>query len=309
MIVCALFNPALDVCFNVEKFEPGNTLLDLHSNSFPSGKGINVARVVKTLGEAVSVAALIPENDSRKFSSFLCGLEVEPLFFEIPGNARVNVTILEEKNSCVTHLNSAAQKIPVRIQEEFLSFITGQIKQGDWWSFSGSIPSGFECDVYKRVIDVCNQRGVQSLLDTRSNALKFGLRSKPFIIKPNISELEEYFEEPIKGVHHIALKGKRFIDMGISYVFISLGSDGMIALHENDCLLCSPPKVKAVDTVGCGDAMVAGMLVAQKRKFSFADTCRMAVACGASKAMHQGPGVVTRDEVWQLMEDVEINAV
>jgi len=135
------------------------------------------------------------------------------------------------------------------------------------------------------------------------------VRSKPLMLKPNITELEELFGEQIKGVHHIALKGKRLIDMGIQFAFISLGADGMIAIHGTDCLLCSPPQVKVVDTVGCGDALVAGVLVAQKRKFSFSETCRMAIACGASKSMHEGPGVVTRDEVWQLMEDVRITAI
>jgi fructose-1-phosphate kinase PfkB-like protein len=83
----------------------------------------------------------------------------------------------------------------------------------------------------------------------------------------------------------------------------------MIALHENDCLLCSIPPVKAVDTVGCGDAMVAALLVGFARRFSFSEVCRMAIACGASKAMHRGASAVVRDEVWQLMEDVRIESV
>jgi len=83
----------------------------------------------------------------------------------------------------------------------------------------------------------------------------------------------------------------------------------MIALHDSDCLLCVPPQVKSVDTVGCGDALMGGLLVAWSRKFSFPEMCRLAIACGASKAMHEGPHSVSRDEVWQLMEDVKITAV
>jgi fructose-1-phosphate kinase PfkB-like protein len=97
--------------------------------------------------------------------------------------------------------------------------------------------------------------------------------------------------------------------MGIEYVFISLGSDGMIAIHENDCLLCSAPSVKAIDQVGTGDALVGGLLVGYARKFSFSEMCRMAIACGASKAMHRGPGSITRDEVWQLMEEVKVRSI
>jgi fructose-1-phosphate kinase PfkB-like protein len=156
---------------------------------------------------------------------------------------------------------------------------------------------------------MCRDRGTSCLLDTRGIPLKVGVRAVPLVVTPNHMELEEFFGEEIKGVHHIALMGKRLIDLGVGYVFITLGDDGVIAIHENDCLLCTPPVVKTVDTVGCGDAFAAGIIVALKRKFSFVETCRMAVACGSSKSMHEGPGVVTLDEVWQLMEDVKITAV
>jgi fructose-1-phosphate kinase PfkB-like protein len=152
----------------------------------------------------------------------------------------------------------------------------------------------------------CRKKKIQTLLDTRGKALKMGVRAKPDMMKPNIAELDYFFDEPIKGIRHIALKGKNLCDMGIPYVFISLGSDGMIAVHENDCLLCSAPTVKVVDTVGCGDALVAGLMVGKKRLFSFPEMCRLAIACGSSNAMHPGPGSVSRDEVWQLMEDVTI---
>ena len=113
----------------------------------------------------------------------------------------------------------------------------------------------------------------------------------------------------IEGVRHIALKAKRLLDVGLEYVFVSMGSDGMIAVHGNDCLLCSPPAVRAIDTVGCGDALVAGVLVGHHRGFELAETCRLAVACGASNAMHPGPGNVSSEEVWRLMEDVNIEIV
>ncbi|MFP4241444.1 MAG: 1-phosphofructokinase family hexose kinase [Chitinispirillaceae bacterium] len=309
MIVCSLFNPAIDVSYRMETFEPGVTYLDLPSLAVPSGKGLNVARVARTLGEEVAVSALIPENDQLRFSTFLEEQGIKPLFFEVPGSTRINITLSELQNDCVTHLNGTSPSLSLRIQEEFLQFLELQMEQGSTWCFSGSIPAGFDGDVYSRTISLCHQKGIGTLLDARGNALKLGARTKPLMIKPNISELEQFFDEQIRGVHHIALKGKRLIDMGISYAFISLGCDGMIAIHENDCLLCSPPEVKALDTVGCGDALVAGILVAQKRKFSFSEICRMAVACGTSKCMHQGPGVVTRDEVWRLMEDVRITAI
>jgi 1-phosphofructokinase family hexose kinase len=200
--------------------------------------------------------------------------------------------------------------LPPRIQDELLQFANSFLAQGDQWCFSGSLPKGFDDDYYAKMVKRCKTIGANTFLDTRGKALQLGVSSNPLVVKPNSTELDELFGEQIKGVHHLALKGKKLLDRGVGHVFISLGSDGMIALHENDCLLCTPPQqVQAVDTVGCGDAFMAGILVAWKRKFSFSETCRLAVACGASKAMHQGPHTVSRDDIWQLMEEVKIKSV
>ena len=310
MIVCTLFNPAVDVIYRVDGFEFGLTLLDTPTYAVPSGKGLNVARVIAALGEDAAVAGLIPQNDMRKFTAFIEDCGITPFLYEVEGNARINITLHDKQRGCVTHVNSASAPLPPRIQDEFLQFIEQRVKNDSSWCFSGSIPPGFDNDVYSRAINMCKDKGASALLDTRGIALKMGARARPQMIKPNLTELQEFFgEEEIKGVHHIALCAKRFIDMGIAYVFVSLGVDGMIAIHGNDCLLCSPPDVKTVDTVGCGDALAAGVLVAQKRNFSFIETCRLAIACGTSKSMHEGPGIVTRDEVWQLMEDVKITAI
>jgi len=309
VIVCTLFNPAIDVTCRVDAFELGGTFLDVPSRSVPSGKGLNVARVIRTLGEEAAVVGLVPYSDIRRFDRFIGDLGIKPLLYEIPGSTRVNITLCNGQG-ITTHINSASAHLPVRVQYDFFQrYLEQHEEHGAYWCFSGSLPAGFDNDAYAQVINRCKEKGIHCLLDTRGVALKMGARAVPQVIKPNLVELEGFFGEEIKGVHHIALSAKRFVDMGIDYVFISLGADGMIAVHENDCLLCSPPAVKTVDPVGCGDALAAGITVAQKRKFSFAETCRMAVACGTSKSMHEGPGTINLEEVWQLMEDVKITNV
>lgn len=310
MIYCTLLNPAFDLITTVPRFVSGATFRDVPSQLYPAGKGINVANVVRVLGEEVCVLGLMPERDRNRFTSYLENRGIGSHLYLVPGDVRVNVTVAERKDGAVTHINSAGPVLPTRIQDEFLQFVNNYIVSGDQWCFSGSLPNGFDDNGYATMIKRCKSLGADTFLDTRGAALQFGIRSKPLVLKPNGVELEELFGEQIKGVHHLALKGKKLLDKGIKHIFISLGSDGMIALHENDCLLCAPPQqIQAVDTVGCGDAFMAGILVAWKRKFSFSETCRLAVACGASKAMHTGPHSVSRDDIWQLMEEVKITSV
>lgn len=309
MIFCSVLNPAIDVIYKIDEFRSGQTYTDIPHFSVPAGKGINVAKVVKTLGEDVCVVGLTPEYDFKRITDYLNLMQIGCHFFSIPGNSRVNTTVIEKNSGFISHISSKGLTLPMRIQIEFMQFFGQLTSKDDMWCFSGSIPQGFESDIYSQMLKICNDKCNTTLLDCRDDALKFGVRAKPVMIKPNLAELENFFDEQIQGVHHIALKGKRLIDAGIKYVFISLGADGLIALHENECLLCCAPQIKTVDTVGCGDALVGGLLVSKYRKFSFSEMCRMAVACGTSNAMHEGPGEITRNEVWQLMEDVQITAV
>lgn len=309
MIYCTLLNPAFDLIYSADSFASGDTLRDLPCRRFCSGKGINVARVVRILGEEVCVIGVMPEEDEKRFVSYLESQEIYYRFFPVHGDVRLNVTITERQGGPASHLNSESPKVPQQAQNAFIRFVGKHLSKGDLWCFSGSIPSGFDDDLYAKMVKSCREAGIDTFLDTRGKALKYGVRARPSLLKPNITELEELYGEQIRGVRHMALMGKKLLDRGVPFVFISLGSDGMIALHESDCLLCVPPQVKTVDAVGCGDALMAGVLVGWKRKLSFKEICRLATACGASKAMHEGPHAVSKDEVKRLMEEVKITAV
>lgn len=309
MIWCTVLNPTLDVSYTTSNFTTGSTYLNQSHFQVPAGKGLNVAMVISELGEEVTVTGLLPELDEQKVRSFIEMRSIHGLFQTVPGTLRINTTIVDEGENRCTHLNALAAPLSPRIQHEFQEMITAEMKPDDMWIFSGSLPPGFSDDAYETLVGAATASGGQTVLDSRGAAMQHGVRSRPLVVKPNLAELEEYFGEPVKGVHHIALKGKRLLDMGVGYVFISLGADGMIALHHNDCLLCSAPQVEVKDTVGCGDALVAGIVVGLNRHFSFSETCRMAVACGTAKSLVVGPGTLSRETVWQMMEDVEITAI
>lgn len=311
LIFCTVLHPVVDVTFRVDVLESGRTYTGVPSTVTPAGKGINVAKVVRSLGEEVTVVGLMPEDSSRQFGGYLDNLGIESHFLIVPGNVRVNVTVLEGgPGGGVTHINShGTRTIAAQEQGKVVSFVEERAGAGDFWALSGSLCPGLEPGTYGRLIEALKSKGAVTLLDSSGEALRMGVMARPTMVKPNQTELEEYFREEIRGLHHIALRVKRLVDAGIEYVFVSLGAEGVVALHGNDCLLCAPPPVQAVDTVGCGDALVAGLLVGKKLMCSFPEMCRLAVACGVSNALHHGAGVVDREEVWRLAEDVSITAV
>lgn len=309
MIFSTLYNPSIDLIYTVDELRLGNTYTKLASHMYPAGKGLNFAKAVKALGEDVTLCAIMPDNDERRFANYLSELEIPFNFFLTEGCARINTTLLEKSTKMVTHFNSVGSRGSTRIQDKFEKFIENIMKAGDLWVFSGSIPTNMDDDSYAKIIEYANSIDVRCALDTSGIPLKYGIQAKPMILSPNQSELENITDEPVDGIRHLALKGKRLVDAGIPYVFITLGEDGVIALNRETCLLCTPPAVEIVDTVGCGDSFLAGVIVAMERGFNFHEVCRLAVASGTSNAMHEGPGEIEQDQVWALMEDVVVTSI
>jgi fructose-1-phosphate kinase PfkB-like protein len=184
------------------------------------------------------------------------------------------------------------------------------MEETDFWVFSGSIPAGNNDKSYKNLIDECKAKNIRTALDTRGYPLKYGVCALPFIVVPNEIELQELFCDEIKGLQHIILKAKRLMDSGIEYVFVTLGKDGVIALHGNECLLCSSPELpNQINSVGCGDAFLAGAVVGFERGFSFNEVCRMAVACGAANTQTSEPCKIDGSSIWRIMEKIKVESV
>jgi 1-phosphofructokinase family hexose kinase len=271
---------------------------------------MNFAKAVKILGEDVELSGIVPGSDISKFREFLNGFEINHDLTEISGTTRINTTILEEESGISYHLNSENATI---FESEITAFnqkLTEKMQEGDFWVFSGSIPTGFDEETYKKLICECKSKNIKTALDTRSNPLKYGISALPFLVSPNETEFQEIFSEDIKGLQRIVLKAKRLIDNGIEYVFITLGKDGVVALHKSECLLCSAPEIQnQVNTVGCGDAFLAGAVVGFHRGFQFAEVCRMAVACGAANTLTREPCKIDLSRVHNIMEKLRVESV
>ncbi len=303
MISATLLNPSFDLLYTVPTSNK-STYLDVPARFFPAGKGVNFAKVVAELGEPVSLYSLMPEEDSARFTDYLEREGVHHYPYHTPGTVRINTTVFEETTGSTVHYNSLGQKLSPQVHHHFEQFLLQRIKRDDVWTFSGSLPQGIENNFYEKMISHCSDKGASAVLDSRGEPFKRALLATPCIVSPNEDEIESLYEEPVQGIKQLALKGKRLVDSGVETVFITLGADGVLALNKNECLLCKTPEVDEVDTVGCGDAFLAGVVVGMQRGFSFHEVCRLAVSCGASNASNFGPGEVSSDQVWHLMEKV-----
>ncbi|MDR0303916.1 MAG: hexose kinase [Chitinispirillales bacterium] len=309
MIRAILCNPSIDVYYKIPKFGEQKVFTSLENFSCPAGKAINFAKAVKILGEDVEVSGIVSGDDILKFKKFLEEYKIAYDLLEVRGKTRINTTIFEEKSQIAYHLNGENEQIFEAESFSFAEKLIKKIEKGDFWAFCGSIPKGFDEEFYKKLITECKAKNVKTALDTRNNPLKFGISAMPFLAAPNETEFQELLSDEVKGLQSIVLKAKRYIDM-IEYFFVTLGKDGVVAFHGNECLLCSAVEIQnQVNVVGCGDAFLAGAVVGFQRGFSFGEVCRLATACGAANTLTREPCKIDINSVWRIMEKVKIESV
>jgi 1-phosphofructokinase family hexose kinase len=309
VIYSALLNPAVDICYALPSLEPGQTYIDCELHLQAAGKGINTAKTVRKLGMESTILGIVPQDMRMFFQRYCDERGIDPHFLSTPGMSRINTTVLEKSQSRSTHMNALGSRVQPQLHQRFVEMVRGFVTPGDFWILTGSVPEGIEPRIYRDLAGIIQQNNAVAILDTRDEPLAQGIHAKPAVIAPNLSELEGFFREKIRGAHHIALKGKRLIDMGISYVFITLGSDGMIALHGNECLLCTVPPVDVVNTTGCGDALLGAAVAGMERRYDFRAMCRLACACGLSCAMSETTAQIDPDALESLKNKVDIVSV
>jgi 1-phosphofructokinase family hexose kinase len=311
MIYVTLLNPSVDIVYPMAEIVLGNTYTSVKSHVFPAGKGMNFAKTVRSLGERVKIIGTIPENSRSIFEEFCRSRDIEYSFVTTPGNVRINTTLLEKEREMVTHINSVGEAVDSVAKEKTLRRITGSMAESDndFWAFTGSMLPGFCDTTYADLIEQAEEGNLSTALDTSGIPLRYGMQKKPCIVSPNISELEKTLAEKIEGIRHITLKGKRLIDEGIEFVFITLGKDGVIALNRKNCFLCTPPEIQAIDSVGSGDAFLAGAVVSKIRGDDFETMCRRAVACGVSNAQLLGPGNIDTEEIDRIFSQISVESI
>jgi 1-phosphofructokinase family hexose kinase len=309
VIFATLFNPALDVTIETPGFEPGNTYTGLSSFTQPAGKGINVAKAVKTLGQDAAVIGLIPENDRKRFEEHLSGLGIEAHLMPMQGNVRINATLLESDKKSVTHLNTASEAISMEMQKTHAEFVSSFIDNGAVWALSGSLPKGFEQKAYRDLIQTLGIGHNSTILDTSGDAFRLGIQASPDFVKPNRVELEAFFGTSIQDDDALLARAEALAALGPGHVLVSLGEDGMMAISPTERYRFKVPQMQVVDTVGAGDALVAGLAVGLSKHCTFEESCRLALAAGLSNCLHKGAGNIVRDEVSKLVDMITVDPI
>jgi len=311
MIICVSANPAIDRRLRVGQLRVGEVNRASSAVSFAGGKAAHVAMAAKALGEDKVVwIGFLGGATGDEVERQLIGLGIEVVPIRTRSATRVNDEIIDD-NGVISEILEPGGKI---VEDELIEFksvcerLFSSPGPNFHAVFSGSLPPGVPSDLYADLIAMASKHGGRTMLDTSGDPLLLALSARPDMIKPNREEAEKAIGITINGRETAALATRRFADLGVNETIISLGAEGLVPSVANDEIVSAmPPKVRVNSTVGCGDATVAGLVVADIRGYELAEKLRFAVACGAANCLADLPGQIKLADVERLKPLVEIS--
>ncbi len=311
MIATVTLNPSLDEWVRLPSLRVGALNRAEALGRYPGGKGINVSRVVHELGGATIAYGLAGGHDGLILRELMNRLKILHEFVTVPGQTRNNYKIRTDRPHALTELNTAGPAVSATALRALERRMTRRRPRPQVLVCSGSVPPGVPAAIYQRWIRAFGRLGMRVVLDASGEAMRLGVRARPWLIKPNRHEAEEVLGRRIRTRLHAVHAAQQLVARGASLVVLSLGAEGaMLASRDQERVwMAQLPKVKSDSAVGAGDSVVAGFLVGWQGGRSLLEAFRLGVASGTATAMTPGTELCHRRDVQRLVRRVVIRRV
>ena len=313
MIITVTLNAAIDKTLAVPNFRLGRRHRAVEQTSMAGGKGVNVARALKRLGQPVIATGVAGGPTGTRIIEQLTEEAILNDFVRIREESRTSTAVVDPTTGEQTEINERGPAVTEPELELFVDKLLYLVKGAAVCVFSGSLPRGIPDELYARLIGEINRLGVLTVLDSEGEALRLGTRAEPGIVTPNEPEAEELVGHEFADDEDRAAAMHEITDLGAAEALMTLPT-GCLALTRNGqeralslyAARIDAGVVEARSTVGSGDAFLAGLVAARYSGRSSEDALRFAVACGAESVQHFGAGVLDAREVERLLADVTV---
>ncbi len=306
MIVTVTLNAAIDKRYVVTNALAGEVNRVLECSYTPGGKGLNVSKPAAIAGAKVVATGFAGGHAGNYIEENLKQFGIESVFYHLKAESRSCINIWDKEKKIQTEFLEPGFFVT---EEEFEGFVTQfnqLIKNASVVDLSGSVPSGLDGNAYKRLVGIVKQAGKKVILDTSGTLLQMGIEAKPTMVKPNIDEIRMLTGKTCDTMEELVQAAKEIYNKGVEVVAISLGADGSIVVCEEGIYQAIVPKIDAVNTVGCGDSMIAGFAIGFEKGMTMEETLRLASAISAAAALRKETGFFVKEDMERLLPQVTI---
>lgn len=289
MIITVTLNPAQDKTLRVPHFKVGSHASAEVLSCIPAGKGINVARGLSRLGYHCVSCMFVGRREMDFFADALEEeSDVDAAYVTVDGVTRTNTTILDPENSSTTHLREEGFRVTeaeIAELKQVLAFRIERVDERVTVAFCGSLPPGLCVEAFTDLLMHCHDAGARVSCDTSGGALSAAVKSGAVdTVKPNLSELSQCIGQKVARSEAVS-RAKTLLD-NVERVLLTLGPRGAYVIEDGQevGMRCSLGDEAVQNTVGCGDAFLAGWLGAREEGMNSEQALQQAVAAGAASA-------------------------
>jgi 1-phosphofructokinase/tagatose 6-phosphate kinase len=314
VIVTVTLNAALDRTVRVPNFQFGARHRADASLSLPGGKGVNIARALKALGQPVIATGLAGGRSGTYIIEELTAEGILNDFVRISGESRTSTAVIDPTNNQQTEINEWGPTVEPAELDILLGKIRYLSKGADIFVLAGSLPRDVPPDTYERMVRELRRDRIITAVDTSGPALRAALAAEPGVVSPNVREAEEIVGHEFSDEDDMAAGVETLVHMGAETAIIH-HEDGCVARVRTESGRSGRTyrarlerRADVVSTVGSGDALLAGYLSARYGDQPPERALALAVACGAANTQRFGAGVFDPADVESFMRRVEVVA-
>jgi 1-phosphofructokinase family hexose kinase len=308
MIITVTLNAALDKTLEVPTFTPGRRHRSVEQTTMPGGKGVNIARAIKQLGQPVIATGFTGGATGTRIIEALNSEAILNGFVRISEESRTNTAVLDPTTGLQTEINERGPLVTPQELELFRENLLYLAKGASICVFAGSLPRGIDADVYAGLIRDVRKVGATAMVDTDGDPLRLAVRAEPDLVSPNELEAEELVGHEFNDVDDRAEAVVEMTRLGATEAIMTV-SDGCYAhVVEDGAHVTYRVRVEEQETrsaVGSGDAFLAGYIAARYSGRPPVECLRFGVACGAESTQHFGAGLIDPSRVDRLLPEVE----
>ena len=258
MIVTVTPNPSIDRTIEIDHLERGALIRAKGSSAEAAGKGVNVSCALAAQGVATLAVLPLAQDSATTYLALLADA-IPIAAVPIAGSIRINVSLVDADGT-VTKVNEAGPELGPDDVEAILAAATTQ-SNASWIVGCGSLPPGAPVDFYARLVQRAPE-GRRVAIDSSGEALHSAVCAGAALVKPNLAELETLAGRKLPTLGDAAAAARELIARGCHAVLVSLGPDGAVFVDANGATHAEAHVDQVANTVGAGDALLAGFLAA-----------------------------------------------
>ncbi len=312
MIITVTLNAAIDKSLAVPNFRLGRRHRTVEQRTMAGGKGVNIARTLKALGQPVIATGFAGGATGTHIVEQLTEDSILNDFVRIREESRTNTSVLDPTTGEQTEVNERGPAVSEREIELFRDKLLYLSRGAAIVVFAGSLPRGVDPDLYAGLIRDLERLEVTTVVDADGEPLRQAVRAEPDVVSPNVLEAEELVGHEFTGEHDRTMAVAEIAALGPREAIMTL-PDGCVAqvLVDGQRTL-KRARIAPREPVakrGSGDAFLAGYLAARYEDRPPDQCLRFGVACGAESTGRLGAGLIDPREARRLMGDVELSVI